>query len=41
MNKDELAKYMENPNIKWVLYNILKHESGKINGKINTIRLHL
>lgn len=36
MDKAELAKYMENPNVKWVLYNILKHESGKVNGKVNT-----
>ena len=36
MTKEELKKYMENPNVKWVLYKILKHESGRVDGKINS-----
>ena len=33
--KKELDLALKNPNIKWLLYNIYKYESGKINGKVN------
>jgi len=36
MDKKQLETYMKNPNVSWVLYNILEGESGKINGKVNT-----
>jgi len=36
MDKKQLEAYMNNPNVNWVLYNILEGESGKINGNVNT-----
>tara|TARA_R110002074_G_scaffold400780_1_gene597031 strand:+ start:5339 stop:7783 length:2445 start_codon:yes stop_codon:yes gene_type:complete len=36
MDKKDLQKYLDNSNVKWVLYNILESESGKVGGKINT-----
>ena len=35
MDKKQLQSYLQNPNIQWFLYSILKYESDKVDGKIN------
>ena len=35
MDKKELQGYLNNENVQFFLYSILKYESGKINGKVN------
>tara|TARA_R110002020_G_scaffold88259_5_gene216933 strand:+ start:3463 stop:5445 length:1983 start_codon:yes stop_codon:yes gene_type:complete len=35
MDKKELQGYLNNRNIQFFLYSILKYESGKVNGKVN------